>query len=44
MPPCDSREYYRVSFDGGEIRPDCSMRGRYPEFRALVGLLEDTFP
>ena len=43
VPPCDSTEYYRVRFDDGPVRPDCSFRGRYPEFRALVGLLEDVF-
>ena len=43
VPPCNSPESYRLRIDGGEVRPDCSFRGRYPEFRALVSLLEDAF-
>ena len=43
VPPCNSPEHYRLHIGGGEIRPDCSFRGRYPEFRALVSLLEDAF-
>lgn len=43
VPPCNSPEQYRLHIDGGELRPDCSFRGRYPEFRALVAVLEGAF-
>lgn len=42
-PSCDSPEYYRLRIGEGAVRPDCSVRGRYPEYRAVVALLDQVF-
>ena len=43
--PCQSTEYYRVRIEGATpvSASDCEFRRRYPEFRALVKVLETAF-
>lgn len=43
--PCQSTEYYRVRIESGTplSAADCEFRRRYPEFRALVKVLETAF-
>jgi hypothetical protein len=43
VPGCDSPECYQLRIDNGDVRPDCSGRGRYPEYRAVVAVLEAAF-
>ncbi len=43
--PCQSTEHYRLRVDGPVpvSGSDCQFHGRYPEFRALVTVLESSF-
>ena len=43
--PCQSTQYYRVRIEGAPpvSAADCEFRRRYPEFRALVQVLETAF-
>ena len=43
--PCQSTERYRLRVDGPVpvSGSDCQFRGRYPEFRAMVTVLESSF-
>jgi len=43
--PCQSTEYYRIRIEGAPPvdAADCEFRRRYPEFRAMVQVLETAF-